>query len=707
MEKTRKGLIGRAARLALAAALALSTCLPQAAAYADTGSVHISSYEIEGGYAPVNEGVGYRTLEGQVSYCYDHDAHGPGRSGQDYTDLREAAPAEDYLLARGYPATNVIGGTEWSDAEAQAVTQMAVWLASGTASESDFADADPAMVAAARELADEAAVYQGGDASIDGRGTVCTVAGKPAVQSMLTTSGGGRIRLAKASADESVTEGDGDYSLKGAVYGVYQGDELVARITTGEDGHGSTDARVPDGTYAVREIEAPAGYALSSDEYEVTVSGHDAVVDAEDAPVTVAFRLKKTDAETGEATPQGAASLDGAVYEATFEQDGETKTVRGTTEDGEVTFEDIPLGRISVREVTPPTGYLTDTEEYVFTVTAEDVGHDLAVFELTPEGEFTEQVVRGDLALVKVADGTQQRLAGVPFKITSKTTGESHVIVADGNGQASTAASWNAHTKDANGGTADSGVWFGGSEPDDAKGALPYDTYAVEELPCEANADRTLIPAFDVSVYRDSATVNLGTLTNDALPTETPPAPGVRTEATDADDGDHEAVADDSVTIVDTVSYTGLTPGKEYTLTGTLVDRETGEPVCSDGKAVTSTVAFVPDAVDGMQEVTFTFDGAELSGHAVVAFESLALDGREVASHADVNDEGQTVRLVPPETPETPEAPTPAGKLSQTGDELPMAGICALAAAGCAASVIGIVRSISTRHREEDEGKEA
>ena len=214
MEKTkRNGFISRAARLALAAALALSTCLPQAAAYADTGSVHISSYEIEGGYAPVNEGVGYRTAEGQVSYCYDHDAHGPGRSGQDYTDLREAAPAEDYLLARGYPATNVIGGTEWSDAEAQAVTQMAVWLASGTASESDFADADPAMVAAARELADEAAAYQGGDASIDGRGTVCTVAGKPAVQSMLTASGGGRIRLAKSSADTNVTEGDGDYSL--------------------------------------------------------------------------------------------------------------------------------------------------------------------------------------------------------------------------------------------------------------------------------------------------------------------------------------------------------------------------------------------------------------------------------------------------------------------------------------------------------------
>ena len=94
--------------------------------------------------------------------------------------------------------------------------------------------------------------------------------------------------------------------------------------------------------------------------------------------------------------------------------------------------------------------------------------------------------------------------------------------------------------------TADSsGVWFGDTEPDDAKGALPYDTYAVEELPCEVNVDRTLIPAFGVSVYRDAVTVDLGALTNDAPPSETPPAPGVQTEATDADDGDHEAVADD------------------------------------------------------------------------------------------------------------------------------------------------------------------
>ena len=60
--------------------------------------------------------------------------------------------------------------------------------------------------------------------------------------------------------------------------------------------------------------------------------------------------------------------------------------------------------------------------------------------------------------------------------------------------------------------------WFGGGEPDDALGALPYDAYIVEEQPCEANADRELIPAFEVSVYRDGATIDLGTLVNSDKP---------------------------------------------------------------------------------------------------------------------------------------------------------------------------------------------
>lgn len=636
--------------------------------------------------------------------------------------------------------------------------------------------------------------------------------GDPSVQSMITASLGGRVELTKTSGDASVTEGDGDYSLEGAVYGVYDGGgSLVAKMTTDVSGHATTDGKVANGTYTVKEISAPAGYVLSNEEYQVTVSGHDAGVDASDQPVTVRLKLVKTDSETVGTDPQGAVPLDGAVYEATYEQNGQEKTVTATTEGGEATFEGIPLGTVTVREVQAPEDYLLDTERHTFEVSADTAGHDSAVYELTPDGDFAEQVERGDLELVKVADSTQQRLAGVPFKVTSKTTGESHVIVTDANGQASTAANWNLHTQDTDGGTARSGVWFGASEPDDARGALPYDTYAVEEQRCDANADRALIPAFDVSVYKDSTTVQLGTLTDDegpAIGTEAtdasdgdhsvdakgnatisddvtytgltpgreyklvgtlmdketgkavqreggdvtaeatftpaaasgvatvtfefdasglagrdvvafeelsqgskqvathadiddegqtvqvaPPTPQIGTTATDADDGDHEAVTDDSATINDEVSYTGLTPGQEYQLTGTLMDKQTGGPVKSGGKTVASTVSFVPDSADGTQTVTFTFDGADLAGHDLVAFESLSTGGQEVAAHADIDDEGQTVNLTVPHSGETPEKGTPSSNLPQTGDDaLWDAAACALGAAGCAACVVGLAR---------------
>ena len=87
--------------------------------------------------------------------------------------------------------------------------------------------------------------------------------GDPTVQSMITASLGGRVELTKTSGDASVTEGDGDYSLEGAVYGVYDGGgSLVARMTTHASGHATTYGKVANGTYTVKEISAPVGYVL-------------------------------------------------------------------------------------------------------------------------------------------------------------------------------------------------------------------------------------------------------------------------------------------------------------------------------------------------------------------------------------------------------------------------------------------------------------
>ena len=823
---------GKALRAALAAALALMVCVPvqPLAAMADTSGandavVHIHSYSIDGGDDNMNEGIGYVTNDGTVSYCYDATTTGPDSNGEDFSDFRDGTHATDYLFAKGYPSSTEIAGKKWSEADAQGITQLAAWILADTTPYKDilsFRKTSADKVEAAEKLAEEANAYQGGDPAIDGCSSIAYCEGKPGIQPMLTGSLGGHVTLKKASGDASITKGDSDYSLAGAVYGVYRGSTLVAKFTTDENGHGQTDKKVKNGTYTVREISAPSGYTVSKHEYKVTVSGKDASVDAADQPITVKIKVKKTDAETGEGEPQGAGSLDGAIYKATYEQNGKETSQEATIENGEAIFQGIPLGEIAITEVQPPTGYLPDTDTHRFTVTAADAGHDKAVFELTPaDGEFGEQPVRGDLELVKVADTSLERLANVPFKVTSKTTGESHVLTTDANGYASTSSAWNKHTQDTNGGTAASGVWFGSSEPDDSKGALLYDTYTVEEQRCESNADRALIPAFDVSVYKDSTTVNLGTLTDDEGPRigttatdaadgdheaeaaskvtlnddvtytgltpgkeykltgtlmdketgkpvqqdgadvtaeatftptaasgvatvtfefdasglaghETvafedltqddnevavhadiddegqtvkivPPAPKVGTTATDADDGDHEAAADDSVTINDEVAYENLTSGQEYTLTGTLMDKSTGKPVQSGGKDVTSTASFVPEKASGTQSVTFTFDGTDLGGHETVAFESLQKDGTEVAAHADIDDEGQTVKLVAPEEGTPSKGGSTASGMPKTGDELPWVAIlCAVGAAGCVASTI----ALSKRREGLDEAED-
>lgn len=655
MEKTKdkkRERLSAVARAALAAALALMVCLPAGPSTASADDVeandavvHIHSYKIDNGDDNMNGGTGYLTSDGTVSYCYDATTHGPGAAGQDYSEFRDGTHATDYLYAHGYPATNEIGGKAWSDADAQGITQLAAWIVADTTPYKDvasFKKTSADKVAAAEKLAEEANAYQGGDEIVDGCSSIAYCEGKSGIQPMLTGSLGGHVSLTKTSGDASITNGDKDYSVKGAVYGVYKGSKLVAQFETDGNGHGQTDKKVKSGTYTVKEISAPAGYVLSKQEYKVTVSGKDASVDATDQPITVKVRVVKTDAETGGTDPQGAGSLDGAVYKATYEQNGKETSQEATIANGEATFEGIPLGKITVTEVQAPTGYLPDEKAHEFTITAADAGHDLAVFELAPaDGEFAEQPVRGDLELVKVADTSLERLANVPFKVTSKTTGESHVLTTDANGYASTSSAWNKHTADTNGGTATSGVWFGSSEPDDSKGALLFDTYEIEEQRCEANADRALIPAFDVTVYKDSTTVNLGTLTDDE-------GPKIGTTATDAADGDHEAEASSKVTLNDDVTYTGLTPGKEYKLTGTLMDKETGKPVQQDGADVTAEATFTPTAASGVATVTFEFDASALANHETVAFEVLTQDGAEVAAHTDIDDEGQTVKIVPP-----------------------------------------------------------
>ena len=96
-------------------------------------------------------------------------------------------------------------------------------------------------------------------------------------------------------------------------------------------------------------------------------------------------------------------------------------------------------------------------------------------------------------------------------------------------------------------------------------------------------------------------------------------------------------------TVLDEVFYTNLIPGKEYTVSGKLMVKETGEPLLIDGKEVTTEKTFVAEEADGSIILEFTFDSSALAGKKIVAFEDITYEGISIGSHEDLTDEDQTI----------------------------------------------------------------
>ena len=78
---------------------------------------------------------------------------------------------------------------------------------------------------------------------------------------------------------------------------------------------------------------------------------------------------------------------------------------------------------------------------------------------------------------------------------------------------------------------------------------------------------------------------------------------------------------------------------------GVLMDKSTGEPLLVNGQQVTAETKFVPETEDGSVEVVFTFDATGLEGKELVVFETLERDSKTVTTHANIEDEGQTVKF--------------------------------------------------------------
>lgn len=523
-------------------------------------------------------------------------------------------------------------------------------------------------------------------------------------QCLITFHNKGKLKLKKASSNPGISDNNPCYSLEGATYGVYSDSGCTRQVGT-LTCNASGDSNVIDiapGTYYVKETKAGKSYALDEGIHKVNVSGgQTATVNVTDAPQNdpADMLVAKVDSETGKASPLGAGTLAGAeftvkYYDGFYTQENlpekATRTwVLKTDEDGSTgllaakldpstyfvsgdsfyTSADskrytLPLGTVTIQETKAPAGYLlSDNTVHLQQITSNASSEFVSTFVEPSEDAPTvrEQVKRGDIAFNKVHGEDMTGLANVPFKITSKTTGESHIAITDVNGVLTTEASACPHTQNTNGNDAalnadgtvdesklsiDNGLWFSGSKDaqtaaDDSKGALPYDTYTFEELRCSANDSLNLVK-FEVTVSRDAYTIDRGTV--DDNPIE------IGTTATDGADGDHKLLASNQAEIVDSVSYKGLKKGTEYELQGTLMDAETGEALKGmDGKEITATAKFTPKASSGKQKVKFKFDATLLGGHKAVVFERLYLDGKIQATHEDPEDEDQTVEFLPVE----------------------------------------------------------
>ena len=522
----------------------------------------------------------------------------------------------------------------------------------------------------------------------------------------------GYLTLHKDSSNKTLTDANDCYSLAGAEYGVYTDSNCsnkVATLTTNASGNANTVSLNP-GRYYVKETKAPKGYFTDSQVYTADVSG----ANRESSPVKLsvsdnpandpmAMLLGKYDGQktyNGAGNlPQGSATLAGAEftvdYYATLDyksyddlKNADVKPTRSwtfkTNENGIANFKAddfvsgdafyynsnndpcIPRGTVVIRETKAPTGYVKSDDVSFQKIQENPTTGAVRTYNVP---EVAEQVYRSDIEFTKKADNGSEHLAGVPFKVTSLTTGESHIAVTDENGYFSSASSWNAHDSNTNANDwaltasdtidstkldANAGFWFGNNsaldgngttstsdavKADNKLGALPFDTYSIEELRCSANEGYALINT-TVTVTRDAKTIDLGTFDD--------PEPEIHTTAYDASDSDHY-VGVGTVKISDKVEYSHLVAGKTYTVIGELHDAATGDAVTVNGQAITAEKTFTAEDSAGSVTLDYAFDSYDLKGKTLVVYETLTdAKGAKLAEHRNKSDVSQQVTVLTP-----------------------------------------------------------
>ncbi len=430
-------------------------------------------------------------------------------------------------------------------------------------------------------------------------------------------------------AAEDIVTGDGTLRA-------YQG-ELVDEITTDETGYAKSK-ELYLGKYTVVEKTASNGFYNSNEQHDVelTYAGQTVSVTStklnlfnERQKVTVSLSKELEQDETfgigmndeiqnvqfGIFADEDITAADSSV----IPQDA-LIAYANCDENGNITFNcDLPIGfKWYVKEIATDEHYVLSDEKYAFNT--EYQGQEVQTIEITVnDGEPIEnELIYGTVKGLKTDRETGKTIEGALFGLfkndETEFTEDAAILTAE----------------------SDNGGIFTFKN-------VPFGEWIIKELqPAENYLPSDEI--YTVTVSADEQVIEINAV-NDQIPE-------LKTTATI--NGEKEVEVKDEITIKDVVEYKHLVPGKEYTIKGVLIDKATNEPFKVDGKEITSEVAFVPEESSGEMVVSFTFDASGITEETeLVVFETLYRDGIEIAAHADIEDEGQTVTITVPE-PEIP-----------------------------------------------------
>ena len=453
--------------------------------------------------------------------------------------------------------------------------------------------------------------------------TVTIVSGKTSTVTFNNTLRRGDLKVTK-TAEDGLIEG-----VKFHLYGTsYCGLPVDEYAVTNASGVAVFDDLLIGTSYTLEEVDTPHQYVIP-DKLTATIEWNTVTeLNVLNRLIHGTVKGYKVNRETGD-------KISGALFglfradETSFTEDNAFLTAE-SGEDGIFTFVNVVYGNYTVRELRPAAGYLENENTYPVTVDKDgEVVEITVVNDLIPEIGTTATVddekevcatevftLTDTVEYKHLVPGKEYTVKGI---LMDKATGEPFLQ----NGEQIT-----------------SEVIFVPEAPSGSVEVLfTFDAKLIKT--------DTSIVVFE-SLYSDGKELTVHADIEDEDQTVTVVVPKIKTEA--SADGKKETTIGGEITIEDIVSYHNLTPGKEYVVKGTLMNKATGKPVTVNDEPVTAEAAFTPESRNGEVKVSFTFNSYVITETTdVVVFENLYREDVEIAVHADIEDEGQSVKVYVPE----------------------------------------------------------